>query len=105
MDSNELRNPFAELVKPDSGILVTAQDAGYSQNYFCPHSTCRDPERKLFRKQSKNGRYFFCHYGDYEHLIGFETLLHKSSIAYFKESQVIELPILNGKIISINPKP
>lgn len=97
----ELRNPYAEKDRPDSGVLVTAEEVRYGGNLFCPHSDCLDPERRLFTKRSKNGRYFFSHYGDYEHPINFETLLHKLAIRYFKDLDEFELPSLNGTLSSI----
>lgn len=104
-DIAELRNPFAELIEPDSGILVTAAEAGGKGNYYCPHPNCLDPERRLFRKPSKRGRYFFCHYGDFEHVGNPETLLHKLAIRHFKELTEFKFPELNGnfEMVSINP--
>jgi hypothetical protein len=104
MEGNELRNPYAELHSPDSGVLVTAQDSGWGE-FYCPHPNCIDPARKLFKKRSKNGRPFFSHYGEYEHPISYETLLHKTAIRHFKELLEFELPRFNGIVESIKLNP
>lgn len=79
----------------DSGLIMEPNEEIYKNKHlklFCPDHDCKDPERRMFTKKSKNGKFFFSHYGDYRHDIRPETLLHKLAIAWFQEKTEDEIP-------------
>jgi hypothetical protein len=88
-------NPIAELNSPDSGKIITPEEA-YNlkdeQSFFCPDHECKDPKRKLNPKKSSLGNYFFSHNPNYSHDIYPETLLHKMAIKWFIDQDNYELP-------------
>jgi hypothetical protein len=91
---SEILNPIAERVKPDSGLYCTpeeARDYG-TEKFFCIDENCKDPNRGLFLKKSVKGKYFFSHYGKYQHEISPETLLHKLTIKSFEGLTEFQLP-------------
>ena len=87
-------NPIAEREEPDSGFYCIPSEAKNYPNsrFYCIDENCNDPHRRLFVKRSKLGRYFFCHYGNYQHQISPETLLHKLTIKSFEGVIEFELP-------------
>ena len=91
---NEILNPIAEREHPDSGLYCPPEEAKKYPNahFFCIDENCQDPQRRLFLKKSKLGRYFYSHYGNYQHEISPETLLHKLTIKSFEGLAHFELP-------------
>lgn len=89
-------NPIAELEQPDSGKLISAtaakRDYANAGPFFCPSPDCNDPMRRLFIKESVNGNYFFSHYGNYQHEVKPETLLHKAAVRWFKGKTEFGVP-------------
>lgn len=104
MADTELRNPIAELYQPDSGVLVTPDEALGETHFYCPYPNCLDDQRRLFRK--KIDRYFFSHHADCEHAGVPETMLHKLAIRHFKELAEFRFPDLNGvpHVVTLDPK-
>ncbi len=91
----EFLNPIAELSAPDSGKIVTPEEAYIlkaTEIFFCPDHECKDPKRKLILKKSSIGNYFFSHSPNYSHDIYPETLLHKLAIKWFNDQVNYELP-------------
>jgi hypothetical protein len=91
---DEILNPIAEREMPDSGLYCIPSDAKNYPNshFYCIDENCNDPQRRLFLKRSKLGRYFYSHYGNYQHEISPETLLHKLTIKSFEGLMEFELP-------------
>lgn len=92
---SEFLNPIAELDKPDSGNIITPEEAYKikdTHNFFCPDFDCKDPKRVLIPAISVNNNYFFRHKGNYKHEIRPETLLHKSAIKWFEGGIEFEVP-------------
>jgi hypothetical protein len=95
---SESTNPIAEVNEPDSGWLVTPQQArtlknrNDNQRFFCPDYDCKDKERYLSLKQSVKGKDFFSHRPGCEHPINPETLLHKSAVKWFERKAAFEIP-------------
>lgn len=91
----ELKNPTAELYSPDSGKLITPAQAKEKytaeKRFFCPYANCLDPERKLYLTH-RGDLIYFSHYGNYEHEISPETLLHKLAIKYFEDLATFQIP-------------
>ncbi len=88
-------NPIAERDEPDSGKLITPEDAykiRHDHKFFCPDHDCQDKERILTAKKSINDNYFFSHRPRCEHDIKPETLLHKSAIKWFIDKDEYEIP-------------
>jgi hypothetical protein len=100
-------NPIAELNQPDSGKIVSPEEAYKIKDkytFYCPDHECKDPKRKLTSKKSSNGNYFFSHNPRCSHDIFPETLLHKLAIKWFLNQDKYELPrhkSLNGDFSKI----
>jgi hypothetical protein len=91
---DEILNPIAEREAPDSGLYCIPSEANHypDSRFYCIDENCKDPKRGLFLKKSNRGRYFFSHYGNYQHEISPETLLHKLTIKSFEGLKEFELP-------------
>lgn len=93
-----LKNPQAEMDKPDSGDLRDPDETLYenkkSIRFFCPDDDCIDPDRVLIIAKKK--RYYFKHRQDYDHEGHPETLLHKSAIRWFEGRKQFEIPSGRG---------
>jgi hypothetical protein len=88
-------NPIAERDNPDSGKMITPEEAyriKETAHFFCPDFDCKDPSRVLIPTISVNKNYFFRHKGNYKHEIRPETLLHKSAIRWFEGRTEFEVP-------------
>lgn len=88
-------NPIAEVDSPDSGWIVTPEDAIHlkeGHKFYCPDFDCADKERVLFIKRSTNGNLFFSHRHGFGHNIRPETLLHKLAIKWFEGKSEFEIP-------------
>jgi hypothetical protein len=91
---NEILNPIAERENPDSGLYCTPEEGKLYPiaHFYCIDEGCHDPQRRLFLKKSKLGRYFYSHFGSYQHDISPETLLHKLTIKSFERLTEFQLP-------------
>ena len=91
---DEILNPIAEREHPDSGLYCIPSEAKNFPNshFYCIDENCKDPRRRLFLKRSKLGTHFYSHYGNYQHEISPETLLHKLTIKSFEGLKEFELP-------------
>jgi hypothetical protein len=91
---DEILNPIAEREGTDSGLYCIPSEAKNYPNsrFYCIDENCNDPQRRLFVKRSKLGRYFFSHYGNYQHDISPETLLHKLTIKSFEGLTEFQIP-------------
>ncbi len=106
--NTEFKNPFAEIVKPDSGEMIfpdqayemKAKDENIS--FYCPENNCTDPDRILFIKKSSLGNVYFSHRQGYEdHTTAPETLLHKLAIKWFEGKSIYEVPLSNFITVSL----
>jgi hypothetical protein len=92
---SEYLNPIAEQDKPDSGKIITPEDAHRikeTHSFFCPDFDCKDSARILIPAISVKGNYFFRHKPNCKHDIRPETLLHKSAIKWFEGKIEFEIP-------------
>jgi len=103
---SEILNPIAERNEPDSGLYCTPEEAHKLSNekFFCIDENCKDPKRGLFLKKSNRGKYFFSHYGNFQHEISPETLLHKLTIKSFEGLTEFELPSFKDDQGNFYPK-
>mgnify|MGYP001043928241 CR=1 FL=1 len=101
-----MKNPIAEVGRPDSLDLVKPEDAPNEGEYFCPDKNCLDPERKLTLKTSTRNNKYFSHRPSCDHDISPAMLLHKMVIAHLKLMPSILLPktgfFSQPKLFSIN---
>jgi len=84
-------NPLAEIDYPDSGKLVTIEEAEQLKKenekikFYCPDALCPDKERRLIPVlNTTNKIQHFRHHSGCEHLINGETPLHKIAKNRFK---------------------
>lgn len=87
-----MKNPIAEIGKPDSLDLVKPQDASPEGEYYCPDKDCLDPERKLTLKVSTRNNKYFSHRPSCDHDISPDLLLHKMVVAQLKLLPAFLLP-------------
>lgn len=88
-------NPIAEVASPDSGWIVTPDQAtslNAKYKFYCPDFDCTDSTRSLSLKTSTLGNRFFSHRPGYGHDIRPETLLHKLAIKWFEDKNEFEIP-------------
>ena len=116
-----MKNPIAELDKPDSLKFIKPEDTDYENNekgYYCPDNACLDPERKLYLKKSTLGNLYFSHGSGFDHELNAENLFHKLVIAdimnrdhftfpsqsFFDKSNTIEIDHSKSKVIKFEKK-
>jgi len=87
-----MKNPIAEIGKPDSLDLVKPEDAQADGEFFCPDKNCLDPERRLSLRTSTRNNKYFSHRPSCDHDISAAMLLHKMVIAQLKLMPSILLP-------------
>jgi len=90
-----MKNPVAELNKPDSLLIVKAASTENEYNdiaYYCPDPRCLDPQRVLLLKRSNLGNQYFSHRPGYDHDIHPKTLFHKMVVAEFRNMNRYVLP-------------
>lgn len=96
-----MKNPVAEVNKPDSLIFVKPDSAAGDDAeivYFCPDPQCLDPDRTLLMKRSNLGNPYFSHRPGYDHDVHPKMLFHKMILAEFKNMKRYVLPErINGK--------
>jgi hypothetical protein len=101
-----MKNPIAEIGKPDSLDLVKPEDALPEEEYYCPDKNCLDPERKLTLKVSTLNNKYFSHRPSCDHDISPQLLLHKMVVAQLKLLPAILLPkagfLSQPKLFQIN---
>lgn len=95
---SELLNPIAEKGMPDSGEIMSPDEAYLvrdNNKFFCPDYNCKDIDRTLIVKKSSKDNCFFSHKPGCEHPIMPETLLHKSAVKWFADQTEYETPVDN----------
>lgn len=95
MVEKKVINPIAELDKPDSFKIITAEEADKIQGkkeYYCPDKNCKDPNRRLILSHSKYDLPFFKHYPEFQHDIFPQTLLHKLAVQWYKNKSSLTIP-------------
>jgi hypothetical protein len=93
--SNDFKNLIAEVDYPDSGWIVTPNEARQLKAkghdfFFCPDYTCKN--KRLTVKRSILGNFYFSHHPGCGHEIIPETLLHKMAVRWFDKKTEFEIP-------------